>query len=95
MGRLTFREALASNRLDVFVREQQDDGAELITGSQLERGLSLLITQRRSLTAEDGSATQQHCGVSRQGCRERRGSRLASVSHAARSGHRAEDFVAS
>ena len=53
MGRkqLTLREALASDRLDAFVREQQDDGAELATGSELERGLALLITQRRSLAA--------------------------------------------
>jgi hypothetical protein len=46
MGYLTLREALASNQLDAFVREQQDDGAELATGSELERGLALLITQR-------------------------------------------------
>ena len=52
MRHLTLRQALASDRLDVFVREQQDDGAELVTGSELERGLALLITQRRSLTAE-------------------------------------------
>jgi len=51
MGDLTLREALASNRLDAFVREQQDDGAELVTGSELERGLALLITQRRSLNS--------------------------------------------
>ena len=49
MGHLTLREALASNRLDAFVQEQQDQGAELATGSELERGLALLITQRRSL----------------------------------------------
>ena len=52
MGHLTLREALASDRLDAFVREQQDDGAELATGSELERGLALLITRRRSLAAE-------------------------------------------
>lgn len=52
MGHLTLREALASHRLDAFVREQQDDGAELVTGSELERGLALLITQRRSLAVE-------------------------------------------
>jgi hypothetical protein len=52
MGQLTLREALASDRLDAFVREQQDQGAELATGSELERGLALLITQRRSLAAE-------------------------------------------
>jgi len=51
MGHLTLREALASHRLDAFVRDQQDDGAELVTGSELERGLALLITQRRSLAA--------------------------------------------
>ena len=61
MGHLTLREALASHQLDAFVREQQDDGAELATGSELERGLALLITQRRSL-AEEGYAayTEQH-----------------------------------
>jgi hypothetical protein len=53
MGQLSLREALASDRLDAFVREQQDGGAELVTGSELERGLALLITQRRSL-AEEG-----------------------------------------
>jgi hypothetical protein len=37
--------------LEVFVREQQDYGAELATGSELERALALLITQRRSLDA--------------------------------------------
>ena len=51
-GQLTLREALASDRLDAFVREQQNQGAELITGSELERGLALLITRRRSLAAE-------------------------------------------
>jgi hypothetical protein len=40
---LSLREALASRQLDAFVREQQDDGAELVTGSELERGLALLI----------------------------------------------------
>ena len=49
MGHLTLREALASRQLDAFVQEQQDDGAELVTGSELERGLALLLTQRRSL----------------------------------------------
>ena len=52
MGELTLREALASDRLDAWVREQQDDGAELATGSELERGLALLITRRRLLAAE-------------------------------------------
>ena len=37
---------------------RQDDGAELVTGSELERGLALLITQRRSL-AEEGRFAHQ------------------------------------
>ena len=59
MGRLTLREALASRQLDVFVREQQDNGAELVAGSELERGLALLVTQSRMLVAKHGSATKQ------------------------------------
>jgi hypothetical protein len=53
MGHLTLREALASDRLDAFVREQQDDGAEFVTGSELERGLALLITQRQTRSPEN------------------------------------------
>ena len=60
MGQLTLREALASHQLDAFVREQQDDGAELITGSELERGLALLVTQRCILAAKNGSAIQKY-----------------------------------
>jgi hypothetical protein len=52
MGQITLREALASDQLEAFVREQQDDGAELATCSDLERGLALLITQRRSVAPE-------------------------------------------
>ena len=52
MGHLTLREALASDRLEAFVAEQQAGGAELATGSDLERGLALLITQSRSRAAE-------------------------------------------
>ena len=46
MGHLTLREALASNRLDAFVQEQQDKGAELATGSELERGLATNLALR-------------------------------------------------
>jgi hypothetical protein len=60
MGHLTLREALASHRLDDFVREQQNNGAELLTGSELERGLALLVTQGRILVAKHGSAIKQH-----------------------------------
>lgn len=47
-GRITLREALASNRLEDFVRQEEARGAELVHGSNLERALALLITQRRS-----------------------------------------------
>jgi hypothetical protein len=60
MRHLTLREALASRQLEVFVREQQDKGAELVTGSELERGLALLVTQRRILVAKNGSAIKQY-----------------------------------
>jgi hypothetical protein len=60
MGHLTLREALASHQLESFVREQQDDGAELVTGSELERGLALLVTQRRIRAAKRGLAIKQY-----------------------------------
>ena len=44
---LTLREALAEDRLDDFVRQQEDRGVELAKGSDLERALALLVTQRR------------------------------------------------
>ena len=48
MGDLTLREALASNRLEAFVRQEEARGVELANGSDLERALALLIAQRRS-----------------------------------------------
>jgi hypothetical protein len=48
MGDLTLREALASNRLEAFVRQEEARGVELAHGSDLERALALLIAQRRS-----------------------------------------------
>jgi hypothetical protein len=58
MGHLTLREALASRQLDAFVREQQNDGAELARGSELERGLALLVTQRRLFKAQGQPGVQ-------------------------------------
>ena len=52
--RLTLREALASDRLEDFVRQEEARGVELANGSDLERALALLITQRQS---EDRSFT--------------------------------------
>jgi hypothetical protein len=43
---LTLREAVAEDRLADFVRQEEDKGVELATGSQLERALALLITKR-------------------------------------------------
>jgi uncharacterized protein YehS (DUF1456 family) len=54
--RLTLREALASDRLEDFVRQEEARGVELANGSDLERALALLITQRRS---EDRSFTRR------------------------------------
>ena len=44
---LTLREALASDQLEDFVRQAEARGVELASGSDLERALALLITQRR------------------------------------------------
>ena len=52
--RLTLREALTFDRLEDFVRQEEARGVELTNGSDLERALALLITQRRS---EDRSFT--------------------------------------
>jgi hypothetical protein len=46
--RLSLREALASDRLEDFVRQEEARGVELAHGSNFERALALLITQRRS-----------------------------------------------
>jgi hypothetical protein len=60
MERLTLREALASDRLEAFVRQEETHGVELVTGSDLERALALLVTIRWSETAQSGS--NAHCG---------------------------------
>ena len=44
---LTLRAALAADRLEDYVRQQEARGVELANGSELERALALLITQRR------------------------------------------------
>jgi len=48
MERLTLRDALASDRLEAFVRQEEASGVELVAGSDLERALALLITIRWS-----------------------------------------------
>ena len=49
---LTLREALAADRLDDFVRQEEARGVELVKGSELERALALLITQNRKVGHE-------------------------------------------
>jgi len=50
---LTLREALAEDRLDDFVQQEEDKGVELANGSEFERALALLITQRMSDTRSE------------------------------------------
>ena len=45
---LTLREALAADRLDDFVRQEEARGIELANGSEFERALALLVTKRRA-----------------------------------------------
>ena len=45
-GKLTLREAVASDRLEDFIRQEVTHGVELSSGSELERALALLVTQR-------------------------------------------------
>jgi hypothetical protein len=52
---LTLREALASDRLEDFIRQEGARGIELTSGSDLERALALLITERQKRTAHDES----------------------------------------
>ena len=44
--RLTLRAALAANRLEDFVRQEQARGVELDSGSEFERALALFLVQR-------------------------------------------------
>ena len=44
---LNLNQALALDKLEEFVRQEQTRGAELVMGSDFERALALLITQRR------------------------------------------------
>ena len=44
---LNLNQALALDKLEEFVRQEQARGAELVMGSDFERALALLITQRR------------------------------------------------
>jgi hypothetical protein len=45
---LTLSEALVSDRLEDFIRQEEARGMEMCKGSEFERALALLTTQRRS-----------------------------------------------
>jgi hypothetical protein len=51
---LTLREALAADRLDDFVRQEEAMGVELVNGSELERALALLVTRHHRVSALSG-----------------------------------------
>ena len=55
---LTLRAALAANRLEDFVRQEQVHGAELCRGSDFERALALFLVQLR---LRDGSLPLTGC----------------------------------
>jgi hypothetical protein len=46
MADLTLCAALAANRLEDFVRQEQAHGVELGSGSEFERALALFLVQR-------------------------------------------------
>ena len=48
---LQLNQALALNKLEEFVRQEEARGAELAQGSDFERALALLTTQRRTRSA--------------------------------------------
>jgi hypothetical protein len=45
-AQLSLREALATNRLEDFVKQAEAHGVALERGSEFERGLALLTVQR-------------------------------------------------
>jgi hypothetical protein len=56
--RLTVRAALAENRLEDFVRQEEAHGVEFDIGSDFERALALLLVQR-------GLSQERHRGRGR------------------------------
>ena len=60
---VTLREALASDQLEAFVRQEEALGVELAHGSDLERALALLITQRLTKKGHQPTPTPQWFSV--------------------------------
>jgi hypothetical protein len=71
---LSLRAALATDRLEDFVRQEQARGVELGRGSEFERALALFLVQRRM--------RQDHCRRVHGDLRERdeRGRRVPRIS---------------
>jgi hypothetical protein len=57
---LTLRAALAADRLEEFVRQEEARGVELSIGSDFERGLALMLVQRGARAPADINAITQH-----------------------------------
>jgi hypothetical protein len=45
--------ALALDKLEEFIRQEEARGAELVKGSDFERALALLVTQRHARSARN------------------------------------------
>ncbi|MGA8436024.1 MAG: hypothetical protein WB713_14790 [Methyloceanibacter sp.] len=60
---VTLREALASDQLEAFVRQEEALGVELAKGSDFERALALLITQRLTKKGHQPTPTPQWFSV--------------------------------
>ena len=58
---LTLRAALAANRLDDFVRQEEARGVELCSGSDFERALALFLVQRGLRRADLRSNAVSKC----------------------------------
>ncbi len=61
---LTLREALALDRLQEFIQQEEARGVELTSGSDLERALALLITRCRTHTADGSDCARSGVRVS-------------------------------
>ena len=75
VSKLTLREALAADRLEDFVRQEEAHGVELAIGSDFERGLALFLVQRGFSEEQDEGMVSQPTvaaghGTAPGGCRQ-------------------------
>ncbi len=57
-AQLSLREAVATNRLEDFVKQAQTHGVALRRGSEFERGLALLMLQRWRMRRQSSTADE-------------------------------------